>query len=390
MRVLSGMRPTGRLHLGHVFVIKNWIQLTEQNSCFFMVADLHALTSSYREPCNIIEDSIQMVIDWLSLGLNHSYATIFRQSDVPMHTELSFLLSLITPKSWLEWNPTYKDLRQNLLNLKDITSKIKNQLEDSLSLLLKSLSLEIKDVQKLKDIFLDAISESVIRGFFEGYVGLTELQTSKREFFDIDTLGFFSYPVLQSADILLYRANLVPVGEDQLPHIELSRQIARRFNQLFGETFIEPQGIVSVVPRLPGIDGRKMSKSYQNAIFLTEDAESLKTKVMSFFTDPTKLKKSDPGRPQLCPVFANHRVFTRNWSVEEIEDDCKAGKLGCVECKNRLFESLKDFLEPIYTRRQSISRQFVIDILESGAIVARGEATKTLSEVRKRLCLSGS
>ncbi|MCS7083624.1 MAG: tryptophan--tRNA ligase [Aquificaceae bacterium] len=389
MRVLSGMRPTGKLHLGHVFVVKNWIELIDQNSCFFMVADLHALTSSYREPCKVNEDSIEMVLDWLSLGLDYSKVAIFKQSDVSMHLELSFLLSLITPRSWLEWNPTYKELRQNLLDLKEVSISLKDKLESSMGAFLANLPFEVKDIGRLKEVLLEAVSDSIIRGAFEGYLQSTQLQISKRDFFDVDTLGFFSYPVLQSADILLYKADLVPVGEDQLPHIELTRQIARRFNQLFGETLVEPKGVVSSVPRLPGTDGRKMSKSYGNAIFLTDIGNELKTKVMSFFTDPMKLRKSDPGRPELCPVFANHRIFTKSWPLEEIESDCKAGKLGCVECKSRLFESISGFLEPIYARRQSLDKSVILEVFESGAIVAKNEAQKTLSEVRKKLCLSG-
>lgn len=391
MRVLSGMRPTGKLHLGHYFgVIKNWVRLQEEHETLYMIADWHALTTGYKKVDEIPQNVEEMLIDWLTLGIDPQKSVIFQQSKIKEHAELFLIFSMITPKSWLEWNPTYKDTKYNLLKIADLSLMFKGGIRDNLKTFIAKLPYKIEDFESLEDMLLDNISDALIQALFEGYLDkemLKELNVSKRDFYDTDTYGFLGYPVLQAVDILIYKAQAVPVGEDQLPHIELAREIARRFNNLYGETFPEPQAMLTETPRLPGTDGRKMSKSYNNAIYFADTKEELQRKVMSFFTDPQKLRKGDPGRPELCPVFFYHKIFTTWEKVEEIEEDCKKGKLGCVDCKREMLKNLELFLEPLREKRQEYAkdRALLRDIIKEGSEKAKSIASKTMEEVREKI-----
>lgn len=385
------MRPTGKLHLGHYFgVIKNWVKLQEEYETLYMIADWHALTTGYKKADEIPKNIEEMLIDWLTLGIDPKKSIIFQQSKVKEHAELFLLFSMITPKSWLEWNPTYKDTKYNLLRIADLSLMFKGGIRDNLKTFIAKLPYKIEDFESLEDMLLDNISDALIQALFEGYIDkemLKELNVSKRDFYDTDTYGFLGYPVLQAVDILIYKAQAVPVGEDQLPHIELAREIARRFNNLYGETFPEPQAILTETPRLPGTDGRKMSKSYNNAIYFADTKEEVQKKVMSFFTDPQKLRKGDPGRPDICPVFFYHKIFTPSEKVEEIERDCKSGKLGCVDCKREMLKNLELFLEPLREKRQEYvkNREFLLDIIKEGSEKAKSIASKTMEEVREKI-----
>ncbi len=388
MRVLSGMRPTGKLHLGHYFgVIKNWIKLQEEHETFYMVADWHALTTGYKKVDEIPQNIEDMLIDWLTLGINHHKSVVFQQSKVKEHAELFLIFSMITPKSWLEWNPTYKDTKYNLLRIADLSLMFKGGIRDHIKSFIAKLPYKVEDFEAFEELLLDMLSDALISAIFEGYLDkemLKELNVSKRDFYDTDTYGFLGYPVLQAVDILIYKAQAVPVGEDQLPHIELSREIARRFNHLYGETFPEPQAMLTETPKLPGTDGKKMSKSYNNAIYFADSEEELKKKVMSFYTDPQKLRKGDPGRPEICPVFFYHKIFSPSERTEEIERDCRSGKLGCVDCKKIMFEGLEAFLKPLREKRQEVAkdRELIIQILQEGSERARQIARETMEEVR--------
>ncbi len=388
MRVLSGMRPTGKLHLGHYFgVIKNWIKLQEEHETFYMVADWHALTTGYKKVDEIPQNIEDMLIDWLTLGINHHKSVVFQQSKVKEHAELFLIFSMITPKSWLEWNPTYKDTKYNLLRIADLSLMFKGGIRDHIKSFIAKLPYKVEDFEAFEELLLDMLSDAFISAIFEGYLDkemLKELNVSKRDFYDTDTYGFLGYPVLQAVDILIYKAQAVPVGEDQLPHIELSREIARRFNHLYGETFPEPQAMLTETPKLPGTDGRKMSKSYNNAIYFADSEEELKKKVMSFYTDPQKLRKGDPGRPEICPVFFYHKIFSPSERTEEIERECRSGKLGCVDCKKMMFEGLEAFLKPLREKRQEVAkdRELIIQILQEGSERARQIARETMEEVR--------
>ncbi|MCS7197047.1 MAG: tryptophan--tRNA ligase [Aquificaceae bacterium] len=391
MRVLSGMRPTGKLHLGHYFgVIRNWVKLQEEHETLYMVADWHALTTGYKKVEEIPQNIEEMLLDWLTLGIDPNKSILFVQSKVKEHAELFLLFSMITPKSWLEWNPTYKDTKYNLLRLTDLSLMFKGGLRDHLKTFIAKLPYRIEDFEALEELLLDSLSDTLIQALFEGYVDkalLQELNVSKRDFYDTDTYGFLGYPVLQAVDILIYKAQAVPVGEDQLPHVELSREIARRFNSLYGDTFPEPQAMLTETPKLPGTDGRKMSKSYNNAIYFADTKEEVQRKVMSFFTDPQKLRKGDPGRPEICPVFFYHKIFTHQEKVEEVERDCRHGKLGCVDCKKLMFEGLENFLMPIRDRREELSkdRKGLKEVIELGSDRARTIAVQTIKEVREKV-----
>ncbi len=391
MRVLSGMRPTGKLHLGHYFgVIRNWVRLQEEYDTLYMVADWHALTTGYKRVDEIPQNIEDMLIDWLVLGIDPHKSIIFQQSKVKEHAELFLIFSMITPKSWLEWNPTYKDTKYNLLRIADLSLMFKGGLRDHIKTFIAKLPYRVEDFEAFEELLLDALSDTLIGAVFEGYLEkeiLRELNVSKRDFYDTDTYGFLGYPVLQAVDILIYKAQAVPVGEDQLPHIELSREIARRFNNLYGETFPEPQAMLTETPRLPGTDGRKMSKSYGNAIYFEDSEEEVKKKVMSFYTDPQKLRKGDPGRPDICPVFFYHKIFTPSERTEEIERDCKSGRLGCVDCKKIMFEGLEGFLKPLREKREEVvkNKELLMEILEEGSKRARRIAQETMEEVRERI-----
>jgi tryptophanyl-tRNA synthetase len=385
------MRPTGKLHLGHYFgVIKNWIELQRDHETYYMIADWHALTTSYKNTEQIKENIEQVMIDWIALGLDPNKSVLFIQSHVKEELELFLIFSMITPKSWLEWNPTYKDMKYNLLKIADLELSFKGGIRDLVKEFLAKLPYKVEDFEALEETLLDTISEVFMRAVFDGILEpevLSKLNVSRRDFYDTDTYGFLGYPVLQAVDILIYKAEAVPVGEDQLPHIELTREIARRFNQLYGEVFPEPKALLTETPRLLGTDGRKMSKSYNNAIYFADSKEEVQQKVMKFFTDPQKLRKGDPGRPHLCPVFFYHKVFTSPEQTKQIEADCKSGALGCVDCKRLMFEGLNAFLEPIREKRVQVegSLRELKDIFLEGSERARQTARQTLEEVRGSL-----
>lgn len=321
-RVVSGMRPTGKLHLGHLYgALKNWVSLQDEFECFYFVADWHALTTEYTNP-GIIGESIEdMVIDWLSVGIVSPRSTLFVQSAIPEHAELFLMLSMITPLSWLERNPTYKEQQQ-----------------------------ELKDK-------------------------------------DIATHGFLGYPVLQAADIIIYKAHRVPVGIDQVPHLELTREIARRFNFLYRELFPLPEAVLTETPKILGIDGRKMSKSYNNAIFLSDPPDVLHSKVSQMFTDPHRMRKTDPGNPDICNVFTLHRLYSPPEEVERINQECRTARIGCVECKKKLAPHMVEFLAPIQEKRQHYlsHRGEIQEIFEQGNRRARGIAREHLKEAREAM-----
>jgi len=387
------MRPTGKLHLGHYFgVIKNWIELQRDHETYYMIADWHALTTSYKNTEQIKENIEQVMIDWIALGLDPNKSVLFIQSHVKEELELFLIFSMITPKSWLEWNPTYKDMKYNLLKITDLELSFKGGIRDLVKEFLAKLPYKVEDFEALEESLLDTISEAFVRAVFDGILEpevLSKLNVSKRDFYDTDTYGFLGYPVLQAVDVLIYKAEAVPVGEDQLPHIELTREIARRFNQLYGEVFPEPKALLTETPRLLGTDGRKMSKSYNNAIYFADSKEEVQQKVMKFFTDPQKLRKGDPGRPHLCPVFFYHKIFTSPEQTKQIEADCKSGALGCVDCKRLMFEGLNAFLEPIREKRAQVesSLKELKDIFLEGSERARQTARQTLEEVREKMRL---
>lgn len=320
--ILSGMRPTGRLQLGNFFgALENWVHLQQEYECYFCIVDWHALTTEYENTSEIKENTRQILIDWLSAGLDPEKAVIFKQSDVKEHAELHLILSMITPLSWLERCPTYKE-----------------------------------QIQQLK-------GRSLM------------------------TYGFLGYPLLQAADILIYKADAVPVGEDQAPHIEMTREIARRFNFLYNPVFPEPATLLNKYKLLPGIDGRKMSKSYGNYILLSASPEDLKEKVRMMVTDPKRIRKNDPGTPEVCTVHTFQQIFNAG-SLPEIEADCRSGKIGCVQCKNNLAAKMSDFQRPFYEKRQEIENKkssYLDDILVYGTSRAREQARNTMEAVRKAM-----
>jgi len=320
-KVLSGMRPTGYLHLGnYVGALRQWVQLQDSYECFYMVADLHAMTTEFDQNIDLKELTIEMVIDWLAAGVDPNKSVVFVQSTVPEHSELFTILSMITPLGWLERNPTYKDAKENM-----------------------------KDK-------------------------------------DLSNVGFLSYPVLQAADIIIYKATKVPVGKDQLPHLEITREIVRRFNYLFGEVFPEPQAILGEVPHVYGIDGRKMSKSYNNAIYIKDSKEEILKKVKMMVTDVGRPRRSDPGHPDDCKVFPLYKIFYPE-IVDTVVEECTSAEIGCIECKDRIAKKLIEYLEPIKERRDYYEkhRDEVIDILREGSKKAREVASKTMEEVRNAI-----
>jgi tryptophanyl-tRNA synthetase len=320
-RILSGMRPTGRLHLGNLMgALDNWVRLQDDYECYYFVADWHALTTGYENTDSIIEDTRQMVIDWLSAGLDPNKSPLFVQSQIKEHAELYLLLSMITPNSWLERCPTYKDQLQQL----------------------------------------------------EGK--------------NIATHGFLGYPVLQTADIIIYKATAVPVGEDQAAHLEISREITRRFNGLYGEVFPEPQILLNKVTMLPGVDGRKMSKSYGNDIRMSAGKKEIEEKVKMMVTDPQRIRKDDPGHPDVCIVDKFQALFNPG-EAPEIREACIAGKIGCVACKKILTERLTESLAPFHEKRKEIElmKGYVEEVLDDGARRARVTAQATMADVREAM-----
>jgi len=322
-KISSGMRPTGKLHLGHLSVLENWTALQEEYQCFYFIADWHALTTAFDDTSGIINNAREMTMDWLAAGLDPNKCSIFRQSSVKEHAELHLLLSMIIPNSWLERVPTFKD-----------------------------------QVQQFKD---------------QGK--------------DITTYGFLGYPVLMSSDILIYRADAVPVGEDQLPHLELTRELARRFNYLYKtDVMLEPQPLLAKVKLLPGIDNRKMSKSYNNSISISASPEEVKEKVSQMVTDPARIRKDDPGHPEVCTVYTYHTFYNQE-EKEEIASNCSGGKIGCVACKKRLAEKMDQFISPIREKRLELEKNtaFVDDVLNEGTKKAKIEVCKTMDMVREAM-----
>ncbi len=384
MRIVSGMRPTGKLHLGHYFgVIKNWLKLQDNNECFFFVADWHALTNKYKETSDLKQNIYDLVIDWLSCGINPEKSTIFVQSGVKEHSELALLFGMITPKSWLELNPSYKDLKFNLIfqYIRDFLfgKNIKID-QDKLHEIVYKAFYHKKDVdyegltKDLTDLKIkQEIVNEIVHNIKEGDIGK-----------DIDTFGFFGYPILMAADILIYNADAVPVGEDQLPHIEITREIARRFNNLYSPIFKEPQALLTESSKLLGTDGRKMSKSYNNTIALSEPRETLEKKVLSMKTDQQRLKKTDPGRPEICNVFSYHKYFTDSQEVDKIQAKCRNAEIGCVECKRTLFENIDKFLSPIREKRKEYEENigYVEKIIITGTQKAKEAAKENMKDVR--------
>src|ERR1022692_1559866 len=328
-RVLSGMRSTGKLHLGnYVGALENWVRMQDEYDCFFFIADWHALTTDYADTSRLKENSVDVLLDWLAAGLDPAKCVMFIQSHVPAHAELHLLLSMITPLGWLERVPTYKEQKENI---------------------------------KEKDL---------------------------------GTYGFLGYPVLQSADILIYKADVVPVGEDQVAHVELTREIARRFNGFYSGkreyVFPEPQSLLTPTPKLPGTDGRKMSKSYGNAIMLTDPEPVVRQKLKTMVTDPARIRRTDPGNPDLCPVGDLHKIFSTAETMAKVNEGCRTAGIGCIECKQWASDSLWRVLGPMQERRQryEANPKLAWDILEEGSTKARAVAEATMAEAREAANLS--
>jgi len=319
VRVVSGMRPTGSLHLGHYFgVIKNWLELQKENECFFFAADWHALSTKYEDKLSLKDLSFDLVKTWIACGIDPEKSTLFIQSDIKEHAELYLVLNMITPVNWLERNPSYKDLME------------------------------------------------------------------QKEFKDKNMAGFLTYPVLQAADIIMYDADIVPIGEDQKPHLELAREIVRRFHHLFNtQVFKEPKDILTETSKLLGLDGRKMSKSYNNSIYLDESTEDIWQKVRSAKTDTKRIKKTDPGDPEVCVVWDYHKIFSDKETQDRIYSECKAGSIGCMQCKKECAANIDKFIAPIREKKVSLNDEFVKDVIKNGELKAKQIASKKLEEVNK-------
>lgn len=322
-RVLSGMQPSGYLHLGNLMgALMNWVNLQDRYECFYFVADWHALTSNYTNPSVIKEYTRDMVINFIAAGLDPEKCTIFIQSRIMEHAELHLLLSMITPLGWLERVPTYKEKKQ-----------------------------ELKDR-------------------------------------DLGTYGFLGYPVLQTADIVIYRARYVPVGIDQVPHLEISREIARRFNYLYKcEVLVEPEPLLAEFPKVPGLDGRKMSKSYDNAVYLNDPPEVVEKKILTMVTDTQRARRTDPGEPERSPVFQLHKVFSSEEERQEIAEGCRTAAIGCIDCKRVLLKNMFRVLEPIWQKRAELEKTPSIfeDIINEGCKRARKTAKETMEMVRQAM-----
>ncbi len=322
--VLSGLRSTGPIHLGNYFgAVKNWVELQDRYRCYYFVADWHALTSEYADPSRVSRNTLEVVADWLAVGLDPERSTLFVQSLVPQHAELHLVFSMITPLGWLERVPTYKEQIANIENR------------------------------------------------------------------DLSTYGFLGYPVLQAADILIYRGDYVPVGEDQASHLELTREIARRFNGLYGPVFPEPKALYTPARKVPGIDGRKMSKSYGNAIYFADSPEVVRKKCMEMFTDPQRIRRADPGRPEVCNLFSFHGLVSAPGVAERVERQCRAAEIGCVDDKKLLAEQMNEFLAPFRDRRQTLlsDPDTLIDVIATGSRRAAERAEETMDLVRGALNL---
>jgi tryptophanyl-tRNA synthetase len=336
-RILSGMRPTGKLHLGNYMgALRNWVRLQDEvddagepkYDCYFFIADYHALTTDYADPSQLAQNTLDVALDWLAAGLDPAKSTIFVQSHVPQHAELHLLFSMITPLGWLERVPTYKEQKEN-------------------------------------------IQEK-----------------------DLGTYGFLGYPVLQSADILLYKADVVPVGEDQVAHVELTREIARRFNGFYAgkreHIFPEPASLLTPAPRLPGTDGRKMSKSYGNAVLLSDPEPVVRQKLKTMVTDPARVRRTDPGNPDVCPVGDLHKIFSSKETMAKVYQGCRSAGIGCIECKSWVADEVVKILQPVQERRKKYedNPRLAWDILEAGSARARAVAADTMDEVRESMGLN--
>lgn len=322
--VLSGMRPTGPLHLGHLAgALRNWIAMQEQYRCFYSIVTWHALSSEYQNSGAIKENTLEVALDWLSIGLDPEKSVLFLQSEVKEHAELHLLLSMIIPLPWLQRVPTFKEMQRELPDK------------------------------------------------------------------DLNTYGFLGYPVLQTADIIIYKAEIVPVGEDQAFHLELAREITRRFNSLYGPVFPEPQILLTEVPKLAGTDGRKMSKSYGNAIYLKDTPEMIRNKISTMKTDTRRKRRQDPGNPKDCPAFTLHKAFVSAGKQKELARGCRTAGIGCLECKNVVIEELIRILNPFREKRKQLEKNpgRVQEILEEGNSKARRVAQKTMEDVRTAIGL---
>ncbi len=323
--VLSGMRPTGPLHLGHLAgALRNWIKLQDQYRCFYTIVTWHALSSEYMNPKVIKDYTFELAVDWLSIGLDPKKSVLFVQSEIKEHAELHLLLSMIIPLPWLERVPTFKEMQRELPDK------------------------------------------------------------------ELNTYGFLGYPVLQTADIIIYKANVVPVGEDQTYHLEFAREVVRRFNRLYGKVFPRPQILLTEVPKLAGTDGRKMSKSYGNAIYLKDSPLDVRQKIATMKTDTRRKRRSDPGDPEDCPTFTLHKAFLTKEKKEPLVKGCRTAGIGCLECKTVVIESLIELLGPYREKRSEYEKNphLVWEILEEGNQKARAIAQKTMEEVRARIGLA--
>lgn len=321
-RVLSGMQPSGRLHLGNFLgALENWRTLQDHHDCFFFVADWHALSTNYADTSRVKEFSQELVIDWLSAGIDPEKSTVFIQSHVPEHAVLHLLLSMMIPIPWLERNPTYKEKQEQLTDR------------------------------------------------------------------DLSTYGFLGYPVLQAADILLYKADAVPVGKDQLPHLELTREIARRFNSLYHPVFPEPQELLTEFPKVLGTDGRKMSKSYWNTINLSDSEPEVRQKLKTMVTDPARIRRKDPGNPELCPVFDLHKMFSSTPTIDQVNRECRTAEIGCIDCKKIVADTLVERLTPIWETHHTLKAhpKKLQDVVDHGYQHAARIARQTLDEVKSAM-----
>lgn len=323
-RILSGNRPTGKLHWGNYFgALKNWVELQSQYDCFFFIADWHALTTAYEHPEGIAPAVLDSLKDWLACGIDPQKSTLFIQSWVPEHAELHLLLAMMTPLGWLERVPSYKDMQAELSGK------------------------------------------------------------------DLNTYGFLGYPLLQTADILLYRSNFVPVGEDQVAHIELSREVVRRFHHLTKKenVFVEPQPLLTKTARVPGTDGRKMSKSFGNAIEIAASNEEIASKVMNTMTDPARKRRTDKGNPDVCHVYSYHKLFSDSATLEKVNAECRSAELGCVDCKKMCLGAAQKFWQPIREKRESFAGQDkqLMELLRAGSEQARKIVLPVINDVREAI-----
>jgi tryptophanyl-tRNA synthetase len=321
-RVLSGMQPSGLMHLGNLLgALENWKTLQAQHECFFFVADWHALSTNYADTSRLKEFNQELLIDWLAAGIDPNRATVFMQSHVPEHAILHLLLSMIIPIPWLERNPTYKEKQ-------------------------------------------DEIKEK-----------------------DLSTYGFLGYPVLQAADILLYKPDLVPVGKDQLPHLELTREVGRRFNSLYTPVFPEPKEYLTQFPKVIGIDGRKMSKSYHNTINLSDTEPTVRQKLKTMVTDPARVRRTDKGNPELCPVYDFHKIFSTDSTIKQVDTDCRTAAIGCIDCKKQVADAMVERFSPMWETRAAVTAhpKQTQDVVEEGRKRASAVARETMREVKEAM-----